>query len=637
MYTVYSLRIKRAIIGTGALLLLTGCPRPVAPKAAPRVSSPQKTVNDRYLACAELFDQALEAERSAAKAPKGANWQKADSCSAQLLSKHPNDPTALGARLMRARIALKTDRPHRARALLKAAGSVQPQDAALTTQVRFYLGIAEGRTGHHKDAVKWLAPLLTKASADELPAMLVLLARAYEKIGQKAAALDALQSLYDKTTRTTERLYAKQSIERIAAATLSTTRRALYQKSAPGSLLRAVFAKYLIAEALGRGDFAAARSVTASAADALAKHGVSGVLSRSDKTASAIGVLLPLSGRYARVGKLSLAAIAHAGGSFDDNGLTLIVRDSARPGNQATELLDKQRVVALVGVFSRQRAKRVSALCAVRGVPFLTLAPRITGALGSSTLRLLPDNTARAYSLADRLTAKSRVVILAPESRFGHQLARDFATRARSRGARILATKRYSAGAVTFTKLIEQLARYRFNTLFVPDSARRLALIAPALAQHGLWSRASGQKAPRNGRAIMVLSTADGLTAQLLTRAGRYLQGAVFSPGYYALESTLASSYRQAVGNAPTLVEAYAHDALLAIRTHLASGATTPGALLAALRKQTATGLSGKVRFDKSGRRATPMPLYQVQGAKLVRLNDVGGSLEPVFDPPQRK
>jgi ABC-type branched-subunit amino acid transport system substrate-binding protein len=154
--------------------------------------------------------------------------------------------------------------------------------------------------------------------------------------------------------------------------------------------------------------------------------------------------------------------------------------------------------------------------------------------------------------------------------------------------------------------------------VFVADTADRLELIAPQLAAFDLVVVPPGSTArPPKGRHVLLLSMAEGLRPKFVRGAGRYCVGAVFAPGFYPDDTDpvigpYAVRYRAAYGEDPTYLDAYAYDAVLAIRAALGAGATTRSAVATGLAGVRFRGLTGEVRFDAAHDRADAGLLYTV-------------------------
>ena len=110
---------------------------------------------------------------------------------------------------------------------------------------------------------------------------------------------------------------------------------------------------------------------------------------------------------------------------------------------------------------------------------------------------------------------------------------------------------------------------------------------------------------------MLLLSTANDLSPRLLQNAGRYVQGALLSPGFYAdagdaRARAFVDGYRAAYGVDPHATEAYAFDGVNVLRAATAGGARTRGELFKALAAGTFEGLTGSMRFSADHGRADP-------------------------------
>ena len=118
---------------------------------------------------------------------------------------------------------------------------------------------------------------------------------------------------------------------------------------------------------------------------------------------------------------------------------------------------------------------------------------------------------------------------------------------------------------------------------------------------------------------MLLLSTASELSARLLQNSGRYVQGALLSPGFYAAAGdgrarAFVEAYRAAYGTEPHATEAYAFDGANAFRAVTAAGARTRADVLNALGAGTFEGLTGNLHFGPDHGRVDPPRLYVVTG-----------------------
>jgi hypothetical protein len=171
----------------------------------------------------------------------------------------------------------------------------------------------------------------------------------------------------------------------------------------------------------------------------------------------------------------------------------------------------------------------------------------------------------------------------------------------------VIADERYPKDATSFSEPVGRVARRDFGALFIPDTAARLELVAPQLAVADLVVQPPGERKPKRGRPIWLLSTAEALGPRFLRGTGRYTRGALLAPGFYPDENdarigAYVARFRLAHNDEPTYLDAYAHDAALLVRDAVERGARDRGqvaASLGALRQGAALpGLTGDVWFD---------------------------------------
>jgi hypothetical protein len=186
----------------------------------------------------------------------------------------------------------------------------------------------------------------------------------------------------------------------------------------------------------------------------------------------------------------------------------------------------------------------------------------------------------------------------------------------------------YIAGVSSFAPAVAQLKKTSFDALFIPDDADRLELVAPALAVADFWSRPVGgsKRTPAPGAAkrkeILLLSTAVGLSARLVRNAGRYVQGALLSPGFYAAGDDarsvrFVSRFRQLHNQAPSATDAYGFDGVKLLRTAVERGARTRADVLRLLASESFEGVTGTLKFGPDHARVDAPLVYTVEGDEI--------------------
>ncbi len=266
-----------------------------------------------------------------------------------------------------------------------------------------------------------------------------------------------------------------------------------------------------------------------------------------------------------------------------------------------------------------------------QGLPLLVLDSGPGKPFGStSTFYLVHTASSRARALAEtalRMGARDFAVI-GPDTAAGKALRGGFRSDVVAGGGRLTADVSYPPGSTSFTAAVAAIKKSAPQVVFVADGADRLELIAPALAAADLWSApwgaprpagAPGRPRPRN---ILLLSSAADLSPRLLQSAGRYVQGTLLAPGFYAGAADprargFVDAYRAAYGQDPHATEAYAYDAVNAIRAAVAAGARTRADLASALLAGTFDGQTGALHFGADHGRNDPTRLYVVEGDEI--------------------
>ena len=210
---------------------------------------------------------------------------------------------------------------------------------------------------------------------------------------------------------------------------------------------------------------------------------------RTGGASGTIGVVLPLSGAFARFGEESLRGIALAAGIFEEIGavaeeggelevapqpprIQLVVRDSAGSPEQAAaavrELADDDDVVAIVGPLLAAEAEAAARVAEQRGVPLLTLTSREDVAADRDRvfrLRTTPNDEVRFLvdHAVDELDAQ-RFAVLYPADPYGRGMRDRFWQAVEGRGGHVVAASAYEPDATDFADPIRRMIGYPLLT-----------------------------------------------------------------------------------------------------------------------------------------------------------------------------
>lgn len=314
-----------------------------------------------------------------------------------------------------------------------------------------------------------------------------------------------------------------------------------------------------------------------------------------------IGALIPQSGKSVRLGEALERMLGQKGEAADDR---VWLHDSNQGAATVKVLLDRG-VKGVVGPIDADAHAALVPTLEAQGITSLSLSlVAEESAARPHQFFIVHSATARARALA-RYAHKHGlrgVVILAADTGYGKAVGEAFAAQAKSLGLKTTSLA-YDAKATNFGAVVAKVAKGT-SCIFIADAAPRIELIAPALAAAGHKAMAVGKKG-----GFVLLSTADGLGAELLASAGRYLLGAVFAPGFAAnavdaVSAEVVAQYQAATGKLPSALEAYAFDAVTLLQT---AGASVP-----ALAATELVGLTGTIRFGADRRRADDGVMYVV-------------------------
>ncbi|MEA2696339.1 MAG: hypothetical protein QOI66_610 [Myxococcales bacterium] len=542
------------------------------------------------------------------------------------------------AEIMLGRLALLRGDAAAARALLDPLVSVSAPDPTLSSTARYYLGLAEARGGNAARARELLSPYLPRQPGDAPDESLVelrgALAEAVAAGGDFVLALD-LWDAYFRGAKEFERAYARQRAEQIAAQMSGEAAWRAFEAAPPKGLARAVLGPR--ASAYLRASAASAEASTLDGETARARHATGfeePVQTAGPGDPSRIGLALPLSGRFQPVGDAAMRAVLIAAGGLaggaGGGAAQVVVRDTAtdpdRAARSVVELTHAESVIGMIGSAERKAAAAAISQATQEGLPLLTLDDQTPGA-GTTAFQLVHPPEVRVAELARRALKLGvrDVAILGPDSAFGKRMREAFRREIVAGGGRITGEATYVAGATSFSAAVAAIKKGPPQAIFVADSADRLELIAPALAVADLWPQPWGKPRPPpepgkpRVRNILLLSPANDLSPRLLQNAGRYVQGALLSPGFFAADDdprsrAFVEAYRAAYGQDPRATEAYAYDGVTVLRAATARGARTRADVLKALGAGTFEGLTGNVQFGADHARVDAPLIYVVDG-----------------------
>jgi ABC-type branched-subunit amino acid transport system substrate-binding protein len=201
-----------------------------------------------------------------------------------------------------------------------------------------------------------------------------------------------------------------------------------------------------------------------------------------------IGLLLPLSGQYAGLGRSLLQAAEM--GLFDtgDDNFTLLTEDTASaqgPEGAARKLLASGASLLLGPIFGPD-VRRVAPIATAAHVPLLAFTNDSSLAQSNVyVLGLTPQAQVQrvvAYASAQGL---KKFAILAPNSPYGRVVLASYQDQVTKSGGTVAQISFYDPSSLDFTQVVQQMADAHktagFDALMIPEGAAKLRQIAPLL------------------------------------------------------------------------------------------------------------------------------------------------------------
>lgn len=372
----------------------------------------------------------------------------------------------------------------------------------------------------------------------------------------------------------------------------------------------------------------------------------------------AIGVLLPLSGRYSAFGDLvrrsmELALNLH---NATQPPLRFLFRDSQGDAEMArqvvADLATQERVIAIAGPLSGAAAVAAAEQAQQDRTPILALSQRGNlPSVGDYVFRnsLTSRQQVRAlvrYAIQEQ--GMTSFGVLFPENRLGQDMADLFTEEVRQYGGLVTDVQSYADDATDFKRQIRLLMGQdpdakeevqllpeteeelladlfvpdlpdyppvTFDALFIPDYADRVGLIAPQLAFYGIED-------------LPLLGINGWNSPELVRLAGRFVKNAVFVDGFfpasdYPFVREFVNLYLETYGEEPSILEAQAFDVAnilmtLAVRPDIHSRAEFRDAL-AVLKNY--PGVTGATSFEAGGEADKILFLLKVEKGRIVQLD----------------
>lgn len=377
-----------------------------------------------------------------------------------------------------------------------------------------------------------------------------------------------------------------------------------------------------------------------------------------------IAVLLPLTGRYAAIGRELRAAILLA----PSRGTTwrfLDTRGEPEGAAAAVEQAVADGAVGVLGPVGTREAIVAARAAALRQLPIALLAPADGAEPSAGVFRIVasPADEGREVARLAQVEGFPTVGVLAPRDDLGQEAAEAFVAEATRLGLAVTAHGTYdpTGGKIeddvkAFLELVParnprlaaHLARHGkrgwttfspdvpYSLLFVPDRHDRAALVAAFLPYFGVELRTAEFPDPevlrrKHGghlpQVVQLVGSSGWNHPSLPARGGAAVQGALIVDAFIGdlggdTGAQFAAAFQRRTHRAATAAAAQAHDAAALVAAARAEAAAAPDPR-AALRRALARarlddGACGPAAIGPDGELAREPHVLEVQGDALI-------------------
>ncbi|HPI93065.1 MAG TPA: penicillin-binding protein activator [Deltaproteobacteria bacterium] len=350
---------------------------------------------------------------------------------------------------------------------------------------------------------------------------------------------------------------------------------------------------------------------------------------------NAVGVLIPLSGKWESVGQKILRGILTAEGVFSRDqasDVQFIFRDYGGSEDSIPPILDElerdHSIVAVIGPVGERASEIACREAQKRGLPFIMFT-QAEMAPGEETYCfrnfITIEMQARALLGAARSMGITRFGIMSPDDHFGATFTEKFQRLAPSFGIQVVRTRVYPLQKVDYKQELTALfsglkkspAQGRpgdLEAVLVPDSAQNAAVIASYISYLKIKN-------------VRLFGPTLWDSPEFLKVGGRYVEDAVFLSGFY--QGSVMSAVRNFTGvfqdtfhAQPSVWEACAYDTARIVQGFLhANGSSRADlrAYLAGIRRF--DGASGITSFAPDGTLEKSIHLLTVQNGVVQEIH----------------
>lgn len=337
----------------------------------------------------------------------------------------------------------------------------------------------------------------------------------------------------------------------------------------------------------------------------------------------AVGVILPLSGKWKAAGQKILKGIELAAGVFGDGTtppVEYLIRDYGSDEAKIPQIIDELdregRVMAVIGPIGGSAGDMTCRLCQQRRIPAIIftqtgLSPQ-EGSYCFANFLTIYTQTRTLLQTARNLRI-THFALLYPTDQFGETFTKSFETLAPQYGVQIVKKTAYSPQKTDFKDVVKPLKGLPIEAVLVPDSATNAAMIASYLPYFNITK-------------VRLFGPNLWDTPEFVRQGGRAVQGAVFVNGFFSSSQNpiiqdFTGKFTATFGANPTIWEASAFDTAMIVQNILKGDIKSRWGVRQGINSlKDYRGVTGITSFAPDGSTRKDVTVLSVEGSGVVEL-----------------